>query len=54
MKFTEEKLEHAFITHLKDERYTYVSGKTILREESQVLLEDDLESFFSLNMKIKT
>ena len=45
MKFTEEKLEQAFITHLEEERYTYLSGKTILREESQVLLKDDLSDF---------
>ncbi|WP_282017368.1 type I restriction endonuclease subunit R [Salegentibacter mishustinae] len=45
MKFTEEKLENAFINHLEDEDYTYVSGKTILREEFQVLLKDDLSEF---------
>lgn len=45
MKFTEEKLEQAFITHLEEERYTYVSGKTILREESQVWLKGDLSEF---------
>lgn len=45
MKFTEEKLENAFINHLEEERYTYVSGKTIIREESQVLLKGDLEEF---------
>ncbi|WP_424493182.1 type I restriction endonuclease subunit R [Salinimicrobium sp. GXAS 041] len=45
MKFTEENLEQAFITHLKEERYTYVSGKDIQREESQVLLKDDLKAF---------
>ncbi|MCX2837265.1 HsdR family type I site-specific deoxyribonuclease [Salinimicrobium sp. MT39] len=45
MKFTEEKLEQAIITHLEEEMYTYVSGKTILREESEVLLKGDLSEF---------
>lgn len=44
-KFTEEKLEQAFITHLEAEDYTYVSGKDIIREESEVLLKDDLREF---------
>ncbi len=52
MKFTEEKLEQAFIKHLEDERYTYVSGKTILRDESEVLIKDDLKDFLLNNYSL--
>ena len=52
MKFTEETLEQAFIKHLEDERYTYVSGKTILRDESEVLIKDDLKDFLLNNYSL--
>lgn len=45
MKFTEEKLEQAFIKHLEDEKYTYISGCDILRDESEVLIKEDLKTY---------
>ncbi len=46
MKFTEAKLEQAFIELLGAEGIPYVSGKAILREPSEVLLLDDLRDYF--------
>ncbi|MFY9078360.1 HsdR family type I site-specific deoxyribonuclease [Aliarcobacter cryaerophilus] len=44
-KFTEEKLELAFIELLKNQGITYQFGKEIIRNESEVLLEDDLKEY---------
>ena len=46
MKYTESKLEQAFIHLLKTERYTYVSGQNIQRRNNQeVLIKEDLRKF---------
>ena len=46
MKYTESKLEQAFIHLLKTERYTYVSGQHIQRKNNQeVLIKEDLRKF---------
>ncbi|SEH76802.1 type I restriction enzyme, R subunit [Paenimyroides aquimaris] len=46
MKFTEYKLEQAFISLLETEGYKYINGKKLTRTSNQeVLLKDDLRSF---------
>jgi len=45
MKFTEEKLEQAFIALLGDEEIPHVSGHEIQREASEVLIKEDLKNF---------
>lgn len=45
MKFTEEKLEQAFIELLKEQGYTYTPGYEIKRSESEVLIKEDLKVF---------
>lgn len=45
MKFTEEKLERAYIELLKDEGYVYQLGETIPRAEDAVIIEDDFLHF---------
>ncbi len=45
MKFTESKLELAFIELIEKEGYTYQSGSTIEREMDQVIIEADLRTF---------
>ncbi len=45
MKFTEEKLESAFISLLGDVGIPHVSGKTLMRDTREVLLKDDLKAF---------
>ena len=46
MKYTESKLEQAFIHLLKTERYTYASGQHIQRSNNQeVLIKEDLRKF---------
>ena len=45
MKFTEEKLEQAFIELLGNEGYPHHSGVTIARKPDEVILEDDFVSF---------
>ncbi len=39
MKFSEAQLEHANITLLKEQGYTYVLGSTIKRGKSEVLIK---------------
>ncbi|MDA3937804.1 MAG: HsdR family type I site-specific deoxyribonuclease [Spirochaetia bacterium] len=46
-KFTEAKLEQAIINLLKGEGYPHYLGETISREQSEVLIKDDLSSFLS-------
>ena len=45
MKFTEAKLEHAFIELLKEEGYKHILGETIIRMPEEVLIEADLKLF---------
>jgi len=44
-KFTEEKLELAFIELLQEQGISYQYGKDIKRDESEVLLVDDLKEY---------
>lgn len=50
-KFTEEKLELAFIELLENQGITYQFGKDIQRAESEVLLEDDLKEYLKSRYK---
>ncbi|MCG3680177.1 type I restriction endonuclease subunit R [Aliarcobacter butzleri] len=50
-KFTEEKLELAFIELLENQGITYQFGKEIVRNESEVLLEDDLKEYLKNRYK---
>ena len=45
MKFTEEKLESAFISLLGDVGIPHVSGKTLARDTREVLFKEDLKAF---------
>ena len=45
MKFTEEKLEKAFIELLEQEGYPHHLGITISRKPDEVLIEEDLRNF---------
>lgn len=45
MKFTEEKLEKAFIELLSKEDIPHVKGETITRNDDEVLIKDDLKIF---------
>ena len=47
MKFTEEKLEAAFIELLEVEGYSYQLGNSIVRSPDEVLIEEDLRLFLS-------
>lgn len=51
MKFTEAKLEQAFIDLLKEEGYTYLSGDKIEIEEDEVLIKQDLKDFLKKQYK---
>jgi len=44
-KFTEAKLEEAFIEVLDNEGYPHKLGNTIERDEEEVLIENDLRAF---------
>lgn len=50
-KFTEEKLELAFIELLENQGITYILGKDIQRNQSEVLLEDDLKEYLKNRYK---
>lgn len=50
-KFTEEKLELAFIELLGNQGINYQYGKEIIRSESEVLLEDDLKEYLKTRYK---
>ena len=50
-KFTEEKLELAFIELLENQGITYIFGKDIQRNQSEVLLEDDLKEYLKSRYK---
>lgn len=47
MKFTEEKLEKAFIELLKERNYPHVLGESLIRSADNVLIEEDLSNFLS-------
>ncbi|RXQ89494.1 type I restriction endonuclease subunit R [Ancylomarina salipaludis] len=51
MKFTEAKLEEAFIQLLGEQDISHVSGKDIIRKPEEVLLKDDLRSFLKSQYK---
>jgi type I restriction enzyme R subunit len=51
MKFTEKKLEKAFIELLGQEGFTYQSGSSIVRSQDEVLIEEDLRSFLYTQYK---
>lgn len=44
-KFTEERLEQAFIELLSDQGIIHQNGKTLARDGSEVLLKDDLKAY---------
>ena len=51
-KFTEDKLEQAFIKLLKDVKITHKSGKVIARDNmEEVLVKDDLRHYLSTQYK---
>lgn len=43
-KFTEAKLEQAFIELLENEGYQHFLGNTISRADDEVLIEEDLKT----------
>lgn len=45
MKFTEEKLEHAFTELLNQEGFLHQFGESISRSKEEVIIEADLRSF---------
>ena len=46
MKFTEQKLENAFIELLSQEGYPHFTGDTIIRAPEEVIIEADLITYF--------
>lgn len=50
-KFTEEKLELAFIELLDKQEIKHQSGKDIQRDESEVLIKEDLKEYLSTRYK---
>ena len=51
MKFTEEKLEKAFIELLELEGYSHSLGESFSRSFDEVLLEDDLRAYLTKQYK---
>jgi len=51
MKFTEAKLEKAFIELLEQEKFPHVNGKEILRDDDEVLIKEDLKNFLLSHYK---
>ena len=47
-KFTEDKLEQAFIELLHEQEIIHQNGKELIRLESDVLLKDDLKEYLSV------
>lgn len=45
MKFTEERLEEAIIELLTEEKIPHVLGAEIMREPSDVLIKEDLQTY---------
>ena len=52
-KFTEAKLEEAFVEVLADEGYPHKLGSTLVRSEDEVLIEDDLRAFLKERYKLR-
>jgi type I restriction enzyme R subunit len=48
MKFTEAQLEQAIIELLGKENYPHVLGTTIVRDKMEVLINEDIEEFLSI------
>ena len=44
-RFTEEKLEQAFIELLENEGFPHFLGNTISRADDEVLIEEDLKNY---------
>ena len=53
MKFTEEKLEHAFVELLGNENYPHFHGDLIVRANDEVLIECDLLHYLLTKYKSK-
>ncbi|MBT4269551.1 MAG: type I restriction endonuclease subunit R [Deltaproteobacteria bacterium] len=53
MKFTEEKLEKAFIELLKNENFPHHLGNTLTRAVDEVLIEEDLINYLLAKYKSK-
>jgi type I restriction enzyme, R subunit len=45
MEFTEEKLEQAIINLLEEQGYDYIHGEKIDRNNTEVLIKDDLKNY---------
>jgi len=52
-KFTEVKLEQAFIKLLENEGFPHYLGNTISRADDEVLIEDDLKNYIASIVKCK-
>lgn len=53
IKFTEAKLEQAIIQLLGEQGYTYVSGESIARSASDVLIKEDLINYLKKRYQSK-
>lgn len=53
MKFTEEKLERAFVELLGNENYPHFHGISIARAVDEVLIEADLQHYLLTKYKSK-
>ena len=53
MKFTEEKLEKAFIELLENEHFEHHLGNTLIRSVDDVIIEEDLLDFLCSKYKNK-
>ncbi|NIJ44453.1 type I restriction enzyme R subunit [Wenyingzhuangia heitensis] len=51
MKFTEAQLEQAFVQLLQEKEYPHVLGTSLLREEHEVLIKEDLKQFLAEQYK---
>ena len=51
MRFTEEKLERAFVELLGNEGFSHHHGISITRAVDEVLIEEDLQSFLLTQYK---
>jgi type I restriction enzyme R subunit len=51
MKFTEEKLEHAYIELLEQEGYPHHLGNTLSRSKEDVIIEEDFINYLLLRYK---
>ena len=45
VNFNEHALEMSIMELFQDEEYTYINGKSIIRDMSDVLLADDLRKY---------